>query len=82
VAPYATPGSDDLAAGVGPRAAIADVLLLANHGPVALGPDPDGAADLLDELEAAARITLTLRGTPAVPLPPDEVARLREKFGR
>jgi ribulose-5-phosphate 4-epimerase/fuculose-1-phosphate aldolase len=82
VAPYATPGSVELAAGVGPRAAVSDVVLLANHGPVALGVDPDAAADLLDELEAAARLTMTLRGTAAVPLPETEVAHLRGKPGR
>jgi ribulose-5-phosphate 4-epimerase/fuculose-1-phosphate aldolase len=79
VAPYATPGSTELAAGVGPRVAVSDVVLLANHGPVALGADPDAAADLLDELEAAARLTLTLRGTAAVPLPEPEVAKLRSR---
>jgi ribulose-5-phosphate 4-epimerase/fuculose-1-phosphate aldolase len=79
VAPYATPGSTELADGVGPRAARSDVVLLANHGPVALGADPDAAADLLDELEAAARLTLTLRGTAAVPLPEAEVAHLRSR---
>ena len=79
VAPYATPGSTELATGVGPRVADSDVVLLANHGPVALGADPDSAADLLDELEAASRLTLTLRGTLAVPLPPDEVERLRSR---
>jgi ribulose-5-phosphate 4-epimerase/fuculose-1-phosphate aldolase len=79
VAPYATPGSAELAAGVGPRIATADVILLANHGSVALGPDPDTAADLLDELEAAARLTLTLRGSAAVQLPPAEVERLRSR---
>ncbi|MFC0681131.1 class II aldolase/adducin family protein [Lysobacter korlensis] len=82
VASYATPGSAELAAGVGPRAAISDVVLLANHGPVALGPDPDAAADLLDELEAAARLTLTLRGSAAVPLPAAEVERLRSRGHR
>jgi ribulose-5-phosphate 4-epimerase/fuculose-1-phosphate aldolase len=82
VAPYAAPGSTDLAAGVGPRVVVADVVLLANHGPVALGADPDAAADLLDELEAAARLTLTLRGTAAVPLPEAEVARLRSRATR
>jgi ribulose-5-phosphate 4-epimerase/fuculose-1-phosphate aldolase len=79
VAPYATPGSPELATGIGPRAAVSDVVLLANHGPVALGADPDAAADLLDELEAAARLTLTLRGTAAIPLPDTEVARLRSR---
>jgi 3-dehydro-4-phosphotetronate decarboxylase len=79
VAPYATPGSAELAAGVGPRAAVSDVVLLANHGPVALGADPDAAADLLDELEAAARLTFTLRGTAAAELPQAEVERLRSR---
>jgi ribulose-5-phosphate 4-epimerase/fuculose-1-phosphate aldolase len=79
VAPYAAPGSDELAAGVGPLAARSDVLLLANHGSVALGADPQTAADLLDELEAASRLALALRGTAAVPLPPAELGRLRRR---
>jgi ribulose-5-phosphate 4-epimerase/fuculose-1-phosphate aldolase len=79
VAPYAAPGSDQLAAGLGRRAVRSDVVLLANHGSVALGGNPDAAADLLDELEAAARLALTLRGTAAVPLATAERRRLRER---
>ena len=79
IAPYARPGSTELASGVGPRAARSDVVLLANHGPVTLGADPESAADLLDELEAAARLTLTLRGTAASRLPEAEVSELRSR---
>ena len=40
------------------------VLLLANHGSLVCAPDLLTAIDLCEELEAAAELTLALRGLP------------------
>lgn len=76
-APYAPPGSPELAAAVGELAASADVLLLANHGSVAFAADLDRAADLAEELEAAARLHLTLVGLEHRRLTAEQAAALR-----
>ena len=68
--PYAAPGSAEL----GPpfAAAVAAgrrVALLANHGSIVAAGSLDRAVDLAEELEASARLALTLRTLPARPLP-------------
>jgi ribulose-5-phosphate 4-epimerase/fuculose-1-phosphate aldolase len=45
-------------------------LLLANHGPVVSAPDLATAADVIEELEATARLFLLLQGTRVHELPP------------
>jgi len=61
VAPYAPPGTPAVADGVRPLfAAGHDVVLLDRHGAVALGPDPLAAADRLEVIERAARLSLYL----------------------
>jgi len=77
VAPYAPPGSAELAAGVARLAPTAAALLLANHGSVTAGADLDAAADLAEELEAAARLHFLLRGGPYRTLTAEAVAALR-----
>ena len=77
VAPYAPPGSAELAAGVARLAPTAAVLLLANHGSVTAGADLDAAADLAEEVEAAARLYFLLRGGPYRTLSAEAVAALR-----
>lgn len=67
---YAPPGSDELARGVAAAAARGHCLLLANHGSVVCAPDLLRAVDLCEELEAAARLTLALRGRDARTLDP------------
>ncbi|MCU1438392.1 MAG: aldolase [Naasia sp.] len=76
VAPYAAPGSPDLAEGVRRLAGAHPVLLLASHGPVVAAADLDGAVDLAEELEAAAQLTLLLDARPTRPLTPEQVAAL------
>ena len=76
VAAYARPGSAALADGVRRLAATAPVLLLASHGPVTWGTTLAAATDLAEELENAAQVAFLLRGTPAAPLSPDQVAEL------
>lgn len=71
--PYAPPGSPEL----GPpfAAAVAAgrrVALLANHGSAVAAATLERAVDLSEELEASARLALTLRTLPARPLPSGE----------
>jgi 3-dehydro-4-phosphotetronate decarboxylase len=77
VAPYATPGSADLAAGVDALAGRAAVLLLAQHGSVAAAAGVDAAVDLAEELETAAQLTLLLDGRSPRHLPPGALDALR-----
>jgi len=62
--PYAPPGSAELTAGVAAVIGSSPVLLLANHGSLVCAPDLTTAVDLSEELEAAAELTLALRGLP------------------
>lgn len=82
VADYATPGSAELARGVAELAPQNDALLLANHGPVLLGANLDAAADLAEELETVAQVTLMLRGLPFRELGAEEVDALRSRATR
>ncbi len=82
VAPYATYGSEELAA----LAAAAlgseyNAVLLATHGLLAVGTDIERAFTVAEEVELVARICWQARaiGTP-VALPDDEMARVIEKF--
>jgi ribulose-5-phosphate 4-epimerase/fuculose-1-phosphate aldolase len=77
VAPYAPPGSAELAERVGALAGAHAVLLLANHGSVVAGETLDQAIDLAEELEAAARLHFTLLGVEHRRLTAAEVAALR-----
>ena len=62
VAPFAEPGTAAVGASVRPLLAAGhDVVLLERHGAVALGRDPLAAADLLEVVERAARLSLHLR---------------------
>lgn len=79
LAPYAPPGSSELAAGVEARAGRSAVILLANHGSIVAGSDLTSAIDLVEELEAAAQLTLLLHGLPTVRLSPELVTRLSTK---
>ena len=79
VAPYAAPGTAELAAGVDGLAAGSAVLLLAQHGSVTAGVDLDTAVDLAEELETAAQLTLLLAGTAARELSAEAVAVLRSR---
>ncbi len=77
VVPYARPGSDELARATGERALGADVLLLANHGSVVAADSLDRAVDLAEELEAAARLHVTLLGANPRMLTAEQAAELR-----
>ena len=59
VVPYGTPGTDEIAAELGPHIAKSKVVLLANHGVLAVGSDLYDAFDLMQAAESIA-YTLTL----------------------
>jgi ribulose-5-phosphate 4-epimerase/fuculose-1-phosphate aldolase len=77
LAPYARPGSPELVAAVGSRAADNRAVLLANHGPIFAGDTLAQAMAAIEEIEAAAKIQLLLEGRPVRPLTTDEIAELR-----
>ena len=76
---YAPPGSAELAAGVGALVADHPVLLLANHGSVVAADTLERAVDLAEELEAAARLHVTLAVLPHRTLSAAQVAQLRTR---
>jgi len=61
VAPFATPGTPEVAASLGPLLARHDVLLLERHGALALGATPRQACDRLETLERVSRVALLAR---------------------
>ena len=76
--PYAAPGSPELGPPVAQAVAAGRrVALLANHGSVVAGATLDRAVDLAEELEASARLALTLAGRGARVLSEAERASLR-----
>jgi L-fuculose-phosphate aldolase len=56
---YEPPGSEQLGRAAAKAFAEADAALLANHGAVTVGTSPDGALNLMESLEQAARILLS-----------------------
>jgi len=78
--PYHPPGDPALADAVGAFAGRHHALLLANHGPVVAGSTLAAATDAVEELEATARLFLTLNGRACRCLGCDEVAELRRRF--
>jgi L-fuculose-phosphate aldolase len=61
VAPFATPGTDEVPRSLAPLLPGHDVLLLERHGALALGGDLFQAFDRLETLERVARVALLAR---------------------
>ncbi|MEO6928383.1 MAG: 3-oxo-tetronate 4-phosphate decarboxylase [Casimicrobiaceae bacterium] len=80
--PYFPPGDPGLADVVAIAATRHHALLLANHGPVVSGTSLADAADVVEELEATARIWLLLRHEPVRTLTPEETTEIRRRFPR
>lgn len=78
--PYFAPGDLALAAAVGKMAGKHHAILLANHGPVVAGDTLSAAADIVEELEATARIFLLLKGEKIRPLTQAQVADLKARY--
>lgn len=78
--PYFAPGDMNLAQAVRRFAGRHHAVLLANHGPVVAGSSLSAAADAIEELEATAKMHLTLHGRACRCLTPEQVAELKSKF--
>ncbi|WP_217350785.1 class II aldolase/adducin family protein [Ruegeria sp. HKCCD9179] len=57
-------------------------VLLANHGPFVSGKDLFSAVCAAEELEETAKLLLVMRGMPIRMLDAEQVAELKETFGR
>lgn len=83
VAPFATPGTDEVPASLAPFLARHDVLLLARHGALALGRTLDEAYDRMETLERVSRIALVARLLGRCePLPAETIERVLAAAGR
>jgi len=59
--PFAVPTTGAISTAIGPYLSGSDFFLLANHGVVSCGPDPDEAFERVERAEHAARIILLSR---------------------
>jgi L-fuculose-phosphate aldolase len=83
LAPFATPGTDEVAATLAPLLAGHDVFLLARHGAVAFGRTLVEAFDRMETLERVARIAVAARLLGACePLPPAAIAKVLAAAGK
>jgi L-fuculose-phosphate aldolase len=83
VAPFATPGTEELPAALAPLLPRHDVLLLERHGALALGRTLGEAFDRMETLERVARVALLARLAGACePLPSHAVAKVLAAAGR
>jgi L-fuculose-phosphate aldolase len=83
VAPFATPGTDEVPAALAPCWSGHDVVLLERHGAVALGRTLAEAFERMETLERVCRIALAARlAGRCEPLPADAVARVLAAAGR
>lgn len=83
VAPFATPGTDEVPASLAPLLAGHDVILLERHGALALGRTLAEAFDRTETLERVSRIALVARlAGSCTPLPPDAVDRVLRAAGK
>ncbi|MDG4662982.1 3-oxo-tetronate 4-phosphate decarboxylase [Mycobacterium sp. 236(2023)] len=80
VLPYHAPGDESLGAEAEFAAVSHHALLLANHGPIVAGRDLASAADVLEEIEETAKLSLLLRGQAVAPVADHEVQRLEELY--
>jgi L-fuculose-phosphate aldolase len=82
VAPFATPGTDEVPRSLAPLLAGHDVLLLERHGALALGADLFQACDRLETLERVARVALLARlAGRCEPLPREAVEKVLAAAG-
>jgi len=79
--PYHRPGDPNLATAIEALASAHAAVLLAHHGPVVAGCTLEDAVNAAEELEAAARLFVTLRGIPVRELTEPQVEELRRELG-
>jgi L-fuculose-phosphate aldolase len=83
VAPFATPGTDEVPASLAPFLARHDVILLERHGAIALGRSLAEACERMETLERVARMAVVARLLGRCePLPTDAVDRVLVAAGR
>jgi L-fuculose-phosphate aldolase len=83
VAPFATPGTDEIPASLAPLWDRHDVLLLERHGALTLGRTLTEAFDRMEMLERVARVALAARlAGGSAPLSPAVVDRILAAAGR
>jgi 3-dehydro-4-phosphotetronate decarboxylase len=71
--PFLRPGSPELAAAVAAAAADHDVMLLANHGSVAIASDVAAAVNVTEALELMCRMLVArAQGFPLLPIPEEQ----------
>lgn len=82
VAPYFTPGSEELARATAETLADQPAALMANHGVISVGPDLAAAYAATTAAEDTARTVCQLRAmnAPIKVLPPEVTARLRSMY--
>ncbi len=79
VAPYATPGTPELAASIRGMLADTNSILLSHHGSLTVGRTLEEALIALERMEHTAHAYFLAKAAGAIqPLPKDEIARLRE----
>lgn len=82
VAPFATPGTDEVPRALAPLLARHDVVLLERHGALALGRTLAEALDRIETLERVARVALLARlAGRCEPLPAEAVAKVLAAAG-
>ena len=82
VAPFATPGTDEVPRALAPLLARHDVVLLERHGALALGRTLTEALDRIETLERVARVALLARlAGRCEPLPAEAVAKVLAAAG-
>ncbi|HET7826576.1 MAG TPA: class II aldolase/adducin family protein [Anaeromyxobacter sp.] len=83
VAPFATPGTAEVPASLGPFLAGHDVVLLERHGALAIGRTLAEALDRMETLERVARVALAARLLGRCePLPPAAVEKVLAAAGK
>jgi ribulose-5-phosphate 4-epimerase/fuculose-1-phosphate aldolase len=78
--PVFLPGDPAMGEAVRGLAGRRSAVMLAHHGPVVAGRDPEAACAAVEELEATARLALLTRGMGARTLDASTVARVVERF--
>ena len=78
--PFFVPGDPATGDAVRGLAGKRTAVLLANHGPVVAGKDLEAAVNAMEELEAAAKLALLLRGAGATVLNTDQVNKVVDRF--
>ena len=77
-APYATPGTQDLALSISDLIKTHNAILLSNHGSLTVGKTLEEALLALERMELAAQLyTLAHNMGKIIPLPEEEIKRLR-----